>query len=233
MTTAKELYSLQELDLALDSLDRQKAGAEKEFEVGPGIETIEAAHQEEIQRLAEVQQRYKNQQPDLESQRERLAHLDSQLYGGEVANPRDLSALQQEAANARNQLEKQDAASVELSLQAEESRERCAALEKEIVDTRLSWERRHAELKETIGRLTAEREIIAGQKTKLVATLEAAALKQYESLRRAKGGLAVAKVVRGLCQGCRMSLPTQQQQSVKGGRRTVLCSTCGRILFLS
>ena len=51
----------------------------------------------------------------------------------------------------------------------------------------------------------------------------------YEELHR----LAVAKMERGLCQGCRMALPTQQQQRVRNGRQTVLCNTCGRILFLS
>jgi predicted nucleic acid-binding Zn-ribbon protein len=58
-------------------------------------------------------------------------------------------------------------------------------------------------------------------------------LQRYEALRRTKGGLAVAKVVRGLCQACRMSLPTQLQQRVRNGRQTVLCSSCGRMLLLS
>ena len=34
MTTAKQLYALQELDLALDQIDGQKAGAEAELDSG-------------------------------------------------------------------------------------------------------------------------------------------------------------------------------------------------------
>ena len=232
MTNAKELYTLQELDLALDRLDSQKAKAEQEFERGPALEAMEAEHQEEAQRLEASQSLYKIQQPEVETQRERSAHLDGQLYGGEVANPRDLAVVEQEAANAREQLEKQDAEIVELSLQAEESQEKCASLERAIAEVRASWESRHAELKETIDRITEEREAIAGNRNTLVATFEATEVKRYENLRKAKGGLAVAKVERGLCQACRMALPTQQQQQVRVGRQTVFCSTCGRILLL-
>ena len=233
MTNAKELYTLQELDLALDRLDSQKAKAEKEYERGPALEAMEAEHQEESQRLEESQSLYKIQQPEVETQRERSAHLDGQLYGGEVANPRDLAVVEQEASNARQQLEKQDAEMVELSLQTEESQEKCAVLEKAIAEVRASWESRHAELKEIIDRLDEEREAIAGSRKSLGATFEATEIQRYENLRKAKGGLAVAKVERGLCQACRMSLPTQQQQQVRNGRQTVLCSTCGRILLLS
>jgi hypothetical protein len=72
---------------------------------------------------------------------------------------------------------------------------------------------------------------VAAERESLAATLDAAEIGQYEHLRRAKAGLAVAKMERGLCQACRMSLPTHQQQQVKSGRRLVLCNNCGRMLF--
>ena len=61
--------------------------------------------------------------------------------------------------------------------------------------------------------------------------VEPVELNRYEGLRRSKGGQAVAKVMRGLCQACRMSLPSQQLQRVRNGRQVVLCNNCGRILL--
>jgi hypothetical protein len=159
--------------------------------------------------------------------------LDSQLYGGALTNPRDLESLEQEASRARDLAQEWDAQVLELSLKEEESQARCQALEKELAETQEAWDLRSAELKEHIGRLDADRESIGGKRSSLAATLESSALQRYEGLRRSKGGLAVAKMERGLCQACRMALPTQQQQRVRNGSQTVLCSTCGRILFLS
>jgi len=233
MTTAKQLYALQELDLALDQIDGQKAGAEAELDSGLAVAQIKSALQAETERLQELQSTFRTQQLEAENHRERSAQLDSQLYGGVLTNPRDLESLEQEAGRARELMQEWDAQLLELSLNLDESQARCQALEKELSEIQAAWELRAAELKQDIGRLVEEREGIGGKRSSLAATLENSALQRYESLRRAKGGLAVAKMERGLCQGCRMALPTQQQQRVRNGRQTVLCNTCGRILFLS
>jgi predicted nucleic acid-binding Zn-ribbon protein len=233
MTTARQLYALQELDLALDQIDGQKAGAEAELDSGKDMAQIESALHAETERLRELQSTLRVQQMEAESQRERSAQLDSQLYGGALTNPRDLESLEQEASRARDLLQEWDAQLLELSVNEEEARVRCQALEKELAETHAAWELRSAELKENLGRLNADRESIGGKRSSLAATLESSAMQRYDSLRRTKGGVAVAKVERGLCQGCRMALPTQQQQRVRNGRQTVLCSSCGRILFLS
>ena len=233
MTTAKQLYALQELDLALDQIDGQKAGAEAELDSGVAVAQLKSALQAETERLQEVQSTFRTQQLEAENHRERSAQLDSQLYGGALTNPRDLESLEQEAGRARDLMQEWDAQLLELSLNQEESQARCQALEQELSEIQAAWELRSAELKQDIGRLDEEREGIGGKRSSLAATLENSALQRYESLRRAKGGLAVAKMERGLCQGCRMALPTQQQQRVRNGRQTVLCSTCGRILFLN
>ena len=232
MTNAKQLYALQELDLALDQIESKKTGAEAELDSGIAVAQLESSLQAETEQLREVQGTLRIQRLEAENHRERSAQLDSQLYGGALTNPRDLKSLEQEASHARDLVEEWDAQLLELSVNEEESQARCQALEKQLADIRAAWELRSAELKENLGRLNADRESIGGKRNNLAATLESSSLQRYEGLRRAKGGVAVAKVERGLCQGCRMALPTQQQQRVRNGRQTVLCSTCGRILFL-
>ena len=146
---------------------------------------------------------------------------------------RKLESLEQEAANVRTQTERLDTELSELSVQVEDSQTKCTEMEKQLTEDRAAWEIRQAELTELLARLLSEREGIASQRSDLAATLDPAGVQQYEKLRNAKGGLAVAKVERGLCQACRMSLPTQQQQRVRSGRYTVLCASCGRMLFLN
>ena len=233
MTLVKQLYALQELDLVLDRVQEQRDLVEQELTSPVTLETMKTALEEETERLRDVERQHRLQQLETESHRERSTRLDEQLYSGAVTNPRELEPLEREATHIHELLQQQDAGLLDLSLLAEESRKRCDHLEKELADTRIEWQSRQAELKERQESLAAERETVDTQRSNLAAALDASALQRYEALRRTKGGLAVAKVVRGLCQACRMSLPTQLQQRVRSGRQTVLCSSCGRMLLLS
>ena len=232
MTTALQLYSLQEFDLALDEIDIQKYKAEKELETGITSEQLVLALEAEKESLEEVRSQHREQQMDAETHRERSAELDRLLYGGELTNPRDLESLEKEAANARNQSQDRETRLLELSLRAEEHRNRSEQFEKQLADLRSGWESRSAHLTETISGLSSKRKDLADQRGSLASTFEPIAVQKYEVLRKAKSGTAVAKVFRGLCQGCQMSLPTQQQQQVRGGRQTVHCSSCGRMLCI-
>ena len=230
MTTAKQLFSLQELDLVLDRIRKVTQKAEGELNVGMGMERLEEGLQEEKARLAEFQSQHKTQQQDSEAQRERSTRLDEQLYDGSVTNSRDLESMEQEASNVRSALDKLDAQLAELALRAEESLGRCDDLEKHLAETSSAWKRRRAELEEELKSSNAESSLVASQRDEMAAILDPASVQQYENLRRTKGGLGVAMVERGLCQACRMSLPTQQRQKVRSAHLTVLCSSCGRIL---
>ncbi|MEK7814462.1 MAG: hypothetical protein AAB291_00945, partial [Chloroflexota bacterium] len=196
MTTTKQLYSLQELDLAMDIVSSQKAEVERELGAGMALDQMEAALQSERERLQEVDSLHRLQQLEAGSLRDRSAQLEQQLYSGALTNPRDLEPLEQEASNVRQQVEQRDLELLELSVQVEECRDRCAALEKEYADTQAAWERRQGELSEQLRRLVAERESIAGRRAQLAAVLDPSELRRYESLRKTKGGRAVAKVVR-------------------------------------
>jgi predicted nucleic acid-binding Zn-ribbon protein len=233
MMLVKQLFALQELDLALDRVQGQRDMVEQELTSPTTLEHVKTALEEETQRLKEAEGQHRVQQLETESHRERSTRLDQQLYGGAITNPRELESLERESAHVHELLQQQDAHLLELSLLAEESRKRCDHLEKELADTRAEWQSRQAELNQRLKSLAAEGETVDAQRSKLAAALDVSAVQRYEALRRAKGGLAVAKVVRGLCQACRMSLPTQLQQRVRSGRQTVLCSSCGRMLLLS
>ena len=105
------------------------------------------------------------------------------------------------------------------------------ALEQQLKDTQEAWEVRQAELWQQLEDLTDRQEALKSDRTTMAAEVAPVELTRYEGLRRSKGGQAVAQVVRGLCQACRMSLPSQHLQRVRNGREMVLCNSCGRILL--
>ena len=232
MTTVKQLYVLQEVDLDLDRVYRALEQVEGELSVGVSIGNLEATLQDEQERLQEAELRQRDNQMESATRRERSEVLETQLYDGSLTNARDLEALQNEAASVRHLLEQDEALSLELSIQIEEAQFKCANLTIELTDIKARWEVQQVELNERASALRAEQNDYEQQRTMLASRFDPATLQRYETLRKSKGGRAVAKVERDLCQGCRMSLPTQLRQRVKSGRQAVNCSSCGRMLFV-
>ena len=62
--------------------------------------------------------------------------------------------------------------------------------------------------------------------------LPPSALALYEAIRAAKHGQAMAKVERGMCQGCRIALPEAERRQARSGQSIVQCSSCQRILYV-
>ena len=235
MTTLKRLcsllYDLQEVDLKLDDINSEISVVEQELEARLSLDQIEGTLEDTRARLQEIQTAHRQLQLDTESQRQRATNLEDQLYSGAVENPRDLEALQLETNNVRHGLEQMDVRLLEMSLQAEDAHTSIASLEQQLTDTQTSWESRQVELWELLEELTNRQDALTKVRQDMAQGVSPLELAKYEGLRASKGGKAVATVVRGLCQACRMSLPSQQLQRVRNGSRIVNCNSCGRILL--
>jgi len=233
MTTVKQMFALQELDIILDRIQGDQDKAEHELGNGEIVGSLESELERDTEWLQETELQQKATKLESESHKERSDSLNSQLYGGEITNPRDLESLEREASSVRQLVEQQESALSEIKDQIEAAQTRKTELQSKLEEVRTAWGIRQAELQSAIKELNVKRTGFEGQRSKLTEGLDPSSLQRYEILRKSKGGLAVVKVERGLCQGCRMSLPTHQQQRVRNGNQTVLCSSCGRILILS
>ena len=231
MTSIKQLFSLQELDLALDAIQSQKSQAERELNARLILEQMETALTEEKDKLSEAQESHQVFRQEAAELRERVPHLEERIYSGDITTSRELASVEQEAGHVRKQLDDMEMRMLELTVAADSSRNRIASLENELETKQVAWESRQAELTQQVERLASEEVAIQAQRGELAATVDERELQKYDLLRKSKGGRAVAKVERGLCQACRMSLPTQHLQRVRSGRQTVLCNSCGRMLW--
>jgi uncharacterized protein len=69
------------------------------------------------------------------------------------------------------------------------------------------------------------------ERAALVADVDPASLRTYESLLRTRARQAVAIVAQRTCQACRVSLPVNLEQRARSSEDLVLCQSCGRILY--
>jgi uncharacterized protein len=216
MTSAADLFGLQEIDIARDNR-RSLVAAREEAETA----------QAEVETIRREQRDLETQVQDLDA---RIGPMDAKLYSGEIRNPKELSSLQHEIDYLKEQrgtldeaglavLERMDTATGRL----DSARQRTSLLDTEWKADVVDLQAQRARVETELGRLEDER----GRR---VAGMEGSALGAYEALRPKKNGRAVAKVERGTCQGCRLLLPSHVVQKTRAGTSIVTCPSCERIL---
>ena len=233
MTTAAELFAVQETDLAIDaaiaSLNQVEA------QLGETEELVEARQRadhcrEQVRRLQHSQREL---DADADDVRGKTAAIESKLYGGSVSNPKELEDYQADLTSLRGQLGKRDDALLEVMLELEAGEAELAEAEKTLAEVEASWKDEQASLEETRESLTSEIEELEAKRVRQAAGLDARALTLYEAIRGRRQRTGVAVVERGTCQGCRISLPMSIVQKARAGAGLVQCVSCERILLVS
>ncbi len=227
------LYALQQKDTELQSLREQEENhplkSEAE-ELRVALENAEAELEAKRAELANAQAAQKKQETELDSLSRKIKGEEEKLYGGVVANPKELRGLQAEVkflGKKRDDLETRILESMEAIEQMSADIARLTgerdAKQAKLADVEKKLEQELATLAERIAAVEAE-------KAELRPQLPAELLATYDTLLRQKHNLAAVKVVGGVCQGCRMELPGQDYDRFKRTDGIFKCSTCGRIL---
>ncbi|HUF53983.1 MAG TPA: C4-type zinc ribbon domain-containing protein [Dehalococcoidia bacterium] len=230
MTAAAELFALQETDLALDKALARLAEIEELS--GETEEIITARHWLQVadERLKQLASTQKDLDFEAEEVRTHAAAVEGKLYGGGVTNPKELQDLDADLKSLKAHLQtKEDAL-----LEHMEMTDQFEAYRAEIA---IRLERLEAEWRDAQGHMAAEKERLMPEAVRLqslreteAAAVDRAVLSLYNLLRERLRGVAVAGVERGMCQGCRITLPTNVIQRARQSGAIVQCVSCERIL---
>jgi hypothetical protein len=230
MTSAADLFALQEIDLLRDA--RRALIADIEARLGETGDLVAArqrvkAAETEVEAIRRQQQNIEEQLEDLDA---KIRPLETRLYDGSVRNPKELTDLQRDVESLkarRRKLDDEGLAFIEAidsaAAELDESRAACESAE-------ASWRADQDGLLAERARAEAESTRLGEDREQRIQGMEAAPLGLYEKLRGMRQGRAVARVERGACQGCRLSLPTHLVQRLRAGTELVQCPSCERIL---
>ncbi len=163
---------------------------------------------------------------------DRIDGLDKQMYAGTVTAARDLQAMAHEIGSLKERLGAVEETILEImekveSLEAE--RASLAAERGEVVSAIACLEGEIRAAEEAIARDIDEQK---AARAELAKSVSAGMLGRYESLRQRLGGVAVAILAQGRCEGCHLSLSSvaldRIRHAVDGDVAT--CDECGRML---
>jgi predicted nucleic acid-binding Zn-ribbon protein len=232
MNRAKQLYALQEIDLDIqrksETLTGVTAQLGKDAEVMAARATLDAA----VKHLADLERQQRTGEWEVQELSAKTAAEEKKMVGGSVKNPRELMTLQQETDALKKKRAEREDQLLAIMLDVDDAQKDVNHKRSELDAVERGWQENQQRLSHDQAALEAELVALAQKRELALHQIEREALGVYESLRQAKQGLAVARVVRGRCEGCRISLPMSVQQRARTGLELATCSNCGRILHM-
>ena len=227
----KRLYDLQEMDWEISDSETSLADVRARLKDESEINAARTRLARLTARLDELAPIRANIESSLSLMEERLGNAERRLYGGAVTNPRELEAAEEERRTLQEQRADEEDRMLDVMVEVEELQQGRDSTQELLSRLLAERETEYVELLERQDVLVAKLDELRGQRRRITPDIPVATLSVYETLLKSRGGHAVAKVERGLCQGCRLALPTMENQRAKTSQNIVQCSSCQRILY--
>ena len=230
--STRPLYELQLVDTDIDV--REKSLAEVRLQLSDDSELVAASRRisELGKRLEEEAAARRPVEIRIRDVEDKLKVIDARLYGGSITNQRELEAQHEERNFLQEQRAGEEDSLLELMVASEETQNKLDALKKAATEKETARKQAQPELTTSEETLSRELKELGAERTEVAAEIDPSYLAMYDALRKRRGGQAVARVERGMCQGCRLSLPVTEVLRAKASTGLVYCNSCRRILFV-
>ena len=232
MVDIAELADLQEIDLQLDTVNRELRRLDAQLGDPPFLVALDAEIGAQEAEQEELCSRGATGEADVARMREKIRQEEERLYGGTIADPRELRHLQEEIFALRRQLKTKEEALLAL-LEGEDAARAAADYLKQLRGGALEvWEEKQVVLRtqreEVLGRAqNIEAEVNAHR-----SELKAHDLAVYDD-HRSRNPRAIARVEGGICGSCRLTLPTTVLTRARRGSEIIHCPACFCIIYLN
>jgi len=224
------LYRLQQVDLELQRKLRELTEIENQLADNKAVLAAQSKLASQKAQLEEARRKQKSCEWELEDLQNKIKQINNKLFSGKTTNPKELVNLEKEIDGLKKQVKLKEDILLGLMSEMEEMEIKVRTAAQEVERLMQEWEQKQRILsprKREIETLLAEFE---EERSGLVRQIDTKLLKIYERLKQASGQ-AVAKVERGKCQGCHITIPMSQWQRAKAGD-LIQCGSCSRILYV-
>ena len=224
------LLKLQTLDRSISNLRKDLSDTEASLtddsavlKAGSIFQQISTAHQTVNKNQREIER-------EIQRLTDRKDSIESKIYAGEINNPKELTALQDEVANIDDLIEAKEEVLLASMEETERYDQGLAKATAQLETAEISHQEKVANLKskqqQLINQLHTEEPAQQTARELCSANL----LHIYDRVGKANKGIAIALVESDRCSECRLSIPKKLLETLKTANEFVYCNSCGRIL---
>jgi hypothetical protein len=227
----KALEHLQELDLKIDQLKKNKSALPEALKtLDQSMSKVQASLKVKNNELAEIEKTQKQTLAALDINRDRLTRSTTRLES--VQNSQEFTAVNKEI----DQLKKQSGT---LDEQLKKSNGDIEAIRKTTNDLTAQLEKvqKEREAQANVvatqdGQIEKDLKTLLGERSQYSSQVDPRTLATYDRVRGARAGLGFVPAVAGRCKGCNMMVPPQLYNEIRKNTQIHSCPSCHRLLFV-
>ncbi len=227
------LLELQKIDIAIDEEERKKRSLPLKIEgITKEIQGLKNSLKNKNEDYKNLQLNLKRKELDLAEKSNKINKHQEDLYGGKISDIKELKQIQKVIANYKEEKDRIEEDVLDLMEEMEDFDKLIGHLDEDLKEKEKEFIKRKEEMdltrlviEKNMNSLNIKREEILSKLT------DGRLLKEYELLRKEKGGKAIMEVDGSICPGCYLDLPSDAIYQLKKNRKVIICPNCSRILI--
>jgi len=231
MSDALNLYRLQQLDTRLTQIEsRQKTIAEA-LNSNAQLQEAKSILESTASRRQTVSRELKQKENDAVEKKIKIDQIESNLYAGNIHNPKELQGLQAELDSLKRNLASLEDQELQemLALDILQDDYKIASENYTEILNRVAQENKDLVIEQSNLKKEAERLTVERQAT--TQSIEDKHLSLYNEIREQRHGIAVTTITDNSCDSCGAVLTPAQQQSAHHSHQLYRCPSCGRFIY--
>jgi predicted nucleic acid-binding Zn-ribbon protein len=224
---------LQDIDLELDKELARLSEIEEALGESEELTQARAASEEKAVAVHALRVEQEDLELYADEVRNKAAEIEKKLYSGSVKNPKELQDYDADLKSLREETKRRDEKLLAMLVQVDDAETELAAASETLGAIESEWRSNQDGMLEEKAAIEPEVARLQAVRAEEAAGFERTLLSLYNVLRERRGGRAVARVERGMCQGCRITLPMSVLQRARTGNGLVQCVSCERILLFT
>lgn len=231
MSQGRALHQVQEIELAIIEHARKIKDINARLADDEEIRRLQARFEAAQSALADIAKRVRGMESQIETVVTKRQAAETRLYSGKVKNPKELQDMQREVESLTRRRAELDDELLLLMMAREEADQAFQQSEADLKDRRGKREAEERGLRKDKADLTEKAEGLMAKRKQSLKGIQAAALKTYSGLRRAKSNRPVAVLKDKACGACGIEQNGAIIAAIHRDEHLVKCRHCGRILI--
>ena len=227
------LLELQEIDIDINEEEKKKRNLPLTIEgITKEILELKDSLKNRNENYKNLQIKLKRIELDLTEKSNKINKHQEDLYGGKITDIKELKQIQKVVAHYKEDKDGIEEKILDLMEEMEDLDKSISHLDEDLKVKEKKLKKRKEEIdsamlviEKNINSLNIKRKEILSKLT------DGRLLKEYERLRKEKGGKAIIKVDGSVCPGCYLDLPSDAIYQLKKNRKMIICPNCSRILI--
>lgn len=227
------LIGLQKIDIDIDEEKKKKRNLPLSIEgITKKIQGLKDNLKKKNENYKNLQIKLKRKELDLAEKSNKINKHQEDLYGGKISDIKELKQIQKVIANYKKEKDSIEEVVLDLMEEMEDLNKSIDNLDEDLKGKEKEFKKCQEEIDSV--RLVIERNMNSLNIKRgeiLNKITDDRLLKEYELLRKEKGGKAIIKVDGSICPGCYLDLPSDVIYQLKKNRKIIICPNCSRILI--